>query len=63
MKTKEEVEKLVKKLLEDTKPYLSNKSKEDLLWAENYIRRKLYLINLINGIKAEEEMKYEGTNL
>ena len=51
-KTKEEVEARVQKLLKELKPFLPDKSEECLTWAENYIRRKLYLLN---GITEEEE--------
>lgn len=51
-KTKEEVEARVQKLLKELKPFLPDKSEEYLTWAENYIRRKLYLLN---GITEEEE--------
>lgn len=61
MKSKEEVEKEVKKMVKDVSKYPPyNKNKEELTWAENYIRRKLYLIN---GITEEEETNNERPNL
>ena len=61
MKSKEEVEKEVKKMIKDVSKYPPyNKNKEELTWAENYIRRKLYLIN---GITEEEETNNERPNL